>query len=128
MNKDLILLQKNCPATAVIVLDEQCGQLKKSVVMKATVSDNFLFAKPFGLPPFAEKIEKNIREDVSYFVIKNIDHANGSQQQRFVGLVKDREFFGYTLPKNCIVVFTVDSAEGVKKILPQLYHFCVAAF
>ena len=128
VNKDLILLQKNGKSTAAIVLNDEFRQLKKSVIMKAGVSDKFLFATPLGHPPFAEHINKNIKEDVSYFVITDIDKVSKNMQERFVGLVKDREFHGYNLPQNVIIVFTVESPANVKNIIPDLYHFCVVAF
>ena len=127
MNKDLIELQKNCPATCVVVLDKDYKSLENSVVMKANVSDKFLYATILGYPAFAEKLEDNIKKAYSYFVISGIDKVSYEQQNRFVGLVKDREFMGYTLPKNCIVVFTVENKENLKKISKELYHFCVVA-
>ena len=124
MNKDLILLQKNNKAAAAIVLQEEYLQLGNCVSMKANVSDKFLFSSS---APFAEKLEKHKDKEVIYFVISNIDNATSRQQERYVGLVKDREFNGYNLPKNCIIVFTVDDKAKINRIIPELYKFCIVA-
>ena len=72
---------------------------------------------------------KNAKKNkLCYFVIKGIDEISTEQQNRYVGLVKDRELNGYYLPKNCIIVFTVKDRSTLKNISQDLYHFAVVAF
>lgn len=128
MNKELIELQRNSKATAVVILNDEYKQLLNSVVMKANVKDEILFGKKSGNPVFKQKLEdKSKNEEISYFIIYGIDELSEEMQNRFVGLVKDREFDGYYLPENCIIVFTVKNKESYKKISKELYHFCVIA-
>ena len=78
---------------------------------------------------FADKIdEKCAKNKLCYLVIKGIDEISAEQQNRYVGLVKDREFNGYTIPDNCILVFTVQNRSNLKKVSSELYHFVVVAF
>lgn len=126
MNKSLIDLQRNSKATCVIVKTSEYKKLAPVVSMKSNVSDNFLFSQ--DIPPFADKInQKSKKNDLCYFVIADIDQVSIEQQDRFVGIVKDREFKGYTLPSNCIIVFTVQDDSTLKNISPRLYHFAVVA-
>ncbi len=126
MIKELIDLQRNSKATCAIIEDSDSGKLSPTVLMKASVSDKFLFSNK---PPFADKIdEKCAKNKLCYFVIKGIDEISTEQQNRYVGLVKDREFNGYTIPDNCILVFTVQNRSNLKKVSSELYHFAVVAF
>lgn len=127
MNKDLIDLQRNSKATCAIIKTGEQKELSPAVIMKANVSDKFMYAG--ALPPFAEKINnKAVKHKIVYFVITDIDKASKENQQRFVGLVKDKYIDGYNLPDNCIVVFTVKDETTLKNIIPELYHFAVVAF
>lgn len=127
MNKDLIELQKGLKATCVIVPTHECTELSQTLAMSANVSDKFLFAGEN--PPFAEKIEnKSKKGKICYFVITGIDEVAFEKQNRFVGLVKDREFNGYNLPNNCVIVFTVKDRDSLKKVSQEIYRFAVVAF
>lgn len=127
MIKDLIDLQRNSKATCVIVRDDEYNRLPLIVSMKASVSDNFLLTG--NKPPFADKIDaKSKSGEICYFVITGIEEISIEQQNRYVGLVKDRELNGYYLPDNCIVVFTVKDRQSLKNVSPELYHFAVVAF
>ena len=127
MNKELINLQRNSKATCAIVKTGEHKELSPAVIMSASVSNKFMYVG--GLPPFAEKINKKAaKHEIVYFVITNIDKASKENQQRFVGLVKDKHIDGYDIPNNCIVVFTVKDETTLKNIIPELYHFAVVAF
>ncbi len=127
MIKELIDLQRGSKATCAIVRTEDYNKLSSLVSMKASVSDRFLLAGE--KPPFADKIEaKSKSNEICYFVITGIDEISTEQQNRYVGLVKDRELNGYYLPNNCIIVFTVKDRLALKNISPELYHFAVVAF
>lgn len=126
MNKNLVDLQRSSKATCVIVKTSEYKKLSSIVSMKASVSDNFLLSP--DIPPFAEKINQKCKKNnLCYFVITEIDQVSTEQQERFVGLVKDREFNNYYLPDNCIIVFTVQDESTLKNISPKLYHFAVVA-
>lgn len=127
MIKELIDLQRNSKATCAIIKTDEYSYLSPAILMKANVSDKFLFTG--DKPPFAEKLdEKCEKNKICYFVITGLDDISIDEQDRFVGLVKDREMNGYYLPENCIVVFTVKDRTGLKKISHELYHFAVVAF
>jgi len=128
MNKDLIELQRGCPATAVIVFKDDYKKLENTLVMKADVDDKYLFGLPCGYPVFKDKLDVLAKAGkLVYFVISGIDKISADKQNRFIGLVKDREFEGYILPKNCIIVFTTESKQMLKNISSELFHFCVVA-
>ena len=127
MIKELIDLQRNSKATCAIIKTEDIQELSPSLTMKANVSDKFLLTG--DKPPFADKIEiKSNLSKICYFVITGIEEISIEQQNRYVGLVKDREMNGYYLPDNCIVVFTVKDRQSLKNVSPELYHFAVVAF
>ena len=128
MNKDLIEIQRNSNATCVIIADKDSKLLNNAVVMNADVSDKFLFACDLGNPAFKDKVESmSKKSDIAYFVLKNMDKLTTEQQDRYIGLIKDREFMGYNLPNNLIIVLTVESEEAIKNISSNLVQFCVVA-
>ena len=127
MIKELVDLQRNSKATCAVIPTIEFKKLSPAITMKANVSDKFLFAG--YKPPFAEKIDnKSKLSKICYFIITDIDELSIESQNRFVGLVKDREMNGYNLPNNCIIVFTVKDNASLKKMSPELYHFAVVAF
>lgn len=127
MIKELVDLQRNSNATCAIVTNDEFGELTPAITMKANVSDKFLFSGE--KPPFANKIDiKSKLSEICYFVIMGIDEIPIEQQNRYVGLVKDREMNGYYLPKNCVVVFAVKNRDALRKVSKELYHFAVVAF
>lgn len=126
MNKFLLELQKGCNATCAIISTSEYKELIPSVAMNANVSDKFLFGS--GVPPFADKLDAKAKQcNVCYFIIYGLDTLSIDAQNRYVGLVKDREMNGYNLPRNVVVVFTVDGQERLNKVSAELYHFAVVA-
>lgn len=126
MQKELIELQVGIPATCVIILDALYKEIGQSVSMNASVSDEYLFAGKTGNPFFREKLDMLASNGKpTYFILRNIDNLNVDMQNRYLGLVKDREFFGYELPDNVVVAFTVSNKENLKKFSKELYHFSV---
>lgn len=129
MNKELIELQRGCKATCVVIPDAYYKYLGQTLSIDASIDDEFLFARPIGNPAFKEGLDIiSNNKDLTYFVIRGIDKLTTDMQNRYIGLVKDREFEEYNLPDNVIIVFTVNDKEGLQKISKQLYHFCVVAF
>lgn len=129
MNKELIELQRDCDATCVVIPDAYVGALGQTLVMDAAIGDHHLFAHPLGEPIFKEKLERLSQNDfLTYFVIRGIDELTEADQNRYLGLVKDRFFGGYQLPRNVILVFTVKDRAALTKLSADLYHFCVVAF
>lgn len=121
INKELIELQKGCLATCAIILNEDCKELDSKIIINSASNDNEL------LEIFKENIIIN-KEELNYFVIAEIDKLDESLQDKYYQIVKDREFHGYKLPKDIIIVLTVRDREGLKNISQELYHFCVVAF
>ena len=68
------------------------------------------------------------KEELRYLVITKIDEINADAQDKFYHIVKDREFRGYKLPEDIIIVLTVKNNENLKNIKQELHHFCVVAF
>lgn len=128
MNKELIELQRSSNV-CVVIIDDNYKEIGQALVMDASINDGHLFARPYNNPIFKEQLD-NISSNgkLTYFIIRNIDELTDDMQNRYVGLVKDREFNGYNLPDNVIIVFTVKNRDGLKKISKELYHFCVVAF
>lgn len=129
MNKELIEIQRGCTSTAVIILDKYIKTLGYALTMDANINDEYLFARSYGNPIFKEQLDNlSKKADIVYFVIREISKIEEKLQNRYVGLVKDREFGGYTLPNNVIIVFTINQKDELKKISKELYHFCVVSF
>lgn len=118
-NKELIELQKGCMATCIVIKDEDYEELDSNVAINADTNNHEM------IMAIKEKLLSN--EDIKYFVIKKIDRLNSEMQDRYYQIVKDREFCGYKLPKDIIIVLTIEGTEGLKNIIPELYHFCVVA-
>lgn len=129
MNKELIELQRGCSATCVIILDSYYNQLGQTVFMNAKMDNNSLFSCSYSNPIFKEKLEKlACNGQLTYFVIRELDQLSEDEQNKYVSLVKDREFCGYVLPENVILVFTISAIENLNKISKELYHFSVVTF
>lgn len=129
MNKDLIELQLGINATCVVVLESEYRQLGQMIIMDAIIDDKYLYGVPLENPIFKDKLDDiSSNGNLTYFVIKGIDKLQEDKQNRYIGLVKDREFCGYKIPNNVIIAFTVSDKESINKISKELYHFCVVAF
>lgn len=121
INKDLIELQKNCKATCVVIQNEDIEKLDSKVLVSSNCEDNEL------LKIFKEKIS-NTDDKFEFFIVEKIDNLNVSKQNKFYQIVKDREFNGYTLPNDVIIVLTVENRDRLKNISSELYNLCVVAF
>lgn len=119
INKELIELQKGCKATCVVIPNEEIKALDSKIIINANSSDSEL------LMTFKEISNK---EELSYFIIDGIDQLNEDTQNKYYQIVKDREFNGYRLPEDIIIVLTVKDKQGLKNISQELYNFCVVAF
>lgn len=108
-------------ATGILASNKNAETLKNCCVIKAEAKDDFLCKE--GKVVFAEALNKQSQKGVCYLVVLNIDYASKEEQQKFVELVKDRIFFGFEIPDNCIVVFTCDKKQNYKNIDRQLYKF-----
>lgn len=127
MNKVLIEMQRGCKATCVVILENDINKLGPGFIMDAKIDNNYLYKRPLGNPIFKEKIDTIEDNNLIYFVIRGIVELDNESQNRYIGLVKDREFGGYNLLDNVIIVFTVKEKEELEKISNELYHFCVVA-
>lgn len=119
INKDLIELQRNCSATCAVILTEDCKKLENSFIIDAKISYTEL----------NDIVKKRIikEENLKYLIIKGIDKVEKKEQEKYVGLVKDRIIFNNYLPQELIIVFTVENSNNLKQISKDLYHFCVVA-
>ncbi len=121
---DLLKAQKGIKAIGIIVLNSDLQKLSDLCNVNAELSDLELFGVSLGQPIFKEELEKFSKEnEVSYLAISNISKVDKDKQNRFMGLVKDREFMGYNLPDNVIILFTVETENDIKNISSELYHF-----
>lgn len=125
MNKELIDLQRNSKATCAIIKDSCFESLKPCVAIGAGVSDKFLYNCTCS---YMDKIISQAnRFPLSYFILRDFDKVSFDVQERFIGLIKNREIENYTLPNNCIVVLTVEDESTLKNISPEIYRFAVVA-
>lgn len=120
INKELIELQKGCNSTCVIIQNEDIKELETQIIIDSNCNFNDL------LTIFKENIVSG--KNIEYFVIKEIDKINVNEQDKYYHIVKDREFCGYKLPEEMIIVLTVANKENLKNISQELYHLCVVAF
>lgn len=120
INKELIELQKGCEATCVVILNEDCINLDSKIMINASSNDSEL------LTTFKNKIDNN--EELDYFIITGIDELNVDMQNKYYQIIKDRELYGYKLPKDVVIILTIKDREGLNQISQELYHFCVVAF
>ena len=119
--KDIIELQEGCKATCVVISNDDIKELEPKTVLKSKCKFSEL------LNIFKNKVLET-DEKIHYFIIEGIDELNYEEQDRFYQIVKDREFCGYYLPENTIMVLTVENKESLKNISDELYHLCVVAF
>ena len=119
INKELIELQKGCNATCVVIQNEDIKELESKILVDSTCNTNDL------IKIFKENISN---EKYDYLVIEEIDKINLNEQNKYYQIVKDREFLGYKLPEDIIIVLTVKSKETLKNISQNLYNLCVIAF
>ncbi len=128
MKKEVIELQFGCSATCVVILDEHYKELGPTVFMDGQQSDVNLYGCSYKNPFFKKQLEEMASNyDKVYFVIRHIEKLTEEEQKRYISLVKDREFCGYFIPSNVLLVFTIDQPSDVSKITQELYHFCVVA-
>lgn len=129
MNKDLIDLQKGCKSTCAIILDAPSKSLGPAIIMNAAIENEYLFSGRRNNPIFKEKLDMlSNGENITYFIIRNIDKLSIDMQNRYIALVKDREFLGYNLPTNVIIVFTVENELNLRNLSSELYHLSSVCF
>ena len=128
MNKEIVELQKGINATCAVIKNSEADKLQNAVFMKSNINDSWLFGTKLGNPIFKERLDTaSISGEIGYFVLLNFDSLSIEDQNRYISLIKDREFQGYNLPENIIIVLTIENEEGLKKISPEINHFCVVA-
>ena len=128
MNKELIELQRGSKATCVVVKNSDLNKLGNAVHMDSRINDSWLFGAKMGNPIIKEKVDIVSKNgEIGYFVITNFDSLSVDEQNKYVPIIKDRELLGYTLPDNIIIVLTIENEEELKKISPEVYHFCVVS-
>lgn len=128
MNKELIDLQRGSKATCVVIRNSDSSKLGNAVFMDSRINDSWLFGAKMGNPIFKEKVDIISKNgEIGYFVITNFDLLPTDEQNKYVSLIKDREFLGYTLPNNIIIVLTIEDEAGLKNISSDIYHFCVVS-
>ena len=123
IDKELIELQKGCVATCVVIQNEDIKELKAKIVINSDISENELIdIIKNGV------VNNNNNNELNYIIISNIDNIDQISQKKYYQIVKDREFYGYQLPCEIVIVLTVSSRERLKNIAKELYKFCVVAF
>ena len=120
INKELIEVQKGCGATCVVIQNEDCRELDSKIIVNADSNDSELFTT------FKENISN--KDVFNYFFFCEFYFLIDNLKDKYYHFVKDRDFSGYKLAQNMIIVLTVKDREGLKKISQELYHFCVVAF
>ena len=118
IDKELVDLQKGCSATCVVIKNEDIKELESAVLVSSNCNTYDLI----------KIFEENVSEKkLNYFVIKEIDKINVDEQNKYYQIVKDREFSGYKLPDDTIIVLSVNGKETLKNISQELYNLCIVA-
>lgn len=116
---NLFILKHCAKGQCVVVKEDNFKSLKKLVSIQANISNEFLFNN--GTLIFEEKINNlSERVEIGYLVINNMDKADFDMQDRFVGLIKDREFNGYKLPENIIIALTIENEDNINKLSEEI--------
>lgn len=119
INKELIELQKGNNATCVVIQNEDIKELESNIIIDSNCNNNEIL----------EIIKcKMDAEKIKYFVIQEIDKIKENEQDKYYQIIKDREFCGYKLPKDIIIVLTVKNRETLKNISQKLYNLCIITF
>ena len=119
IDKELIDIQKGCKATCVVIKNDDIKELGSKILVSSKYNINDLI-KIFKENIYSKKYD--------YFVIEEIDKINSDEQDKYYQIIKDREFGGYSLPEEMVIVLTVESKENLKNISQNLYNLCVIAF
>ena len=119
INRDLIELQKKCNSTCVVIQNEDIKELESYILVSLNYNTNDL------IKIFKENISS---EKYDYLVIEKIVKISSNEQDEYYQIIKDREFCGYKLPEDMIIVLTVKNKETLKNISQKIYNLCVIAF
>lgn len=129
IDQELIEEQLGCNSTCVVILQEDVNTLKNSYNVKVDESNSNIILGELNKEDLKINLDKLVKEnDITYLVIEEIDKIDEIKQEKYIGLIKDREFRGYNIPDNVIIVITIKNKDSLKKISSELYHFCVVAF
>ena len=129
IDQELIDEQKGCRSICAIILQEDVKVLENSYNVKVDESDSNILLGELNKSNLENNLDKLAKEnDIIYFVIEEIDKIDFNKQKKYINLIKNREFRGYKIPDNVIIVITIENKESLKKISPELYHFCIVAF
>lgn len=129
IDQELIEEQLGCNSTCVVILQENVNTLKNSYNVKVDESNSNIILGELDKENLKINLDKLVKEnDITYLVIEEIDKIDEIKQEKYIGLIKDREFRGYNIPDNVIIVITIKNKDSLKKISPELYHFCVVGF
>ena len=103
--------------------------LKNVYDVKADNSNSNMILVELNKENLKNNLDKLTEENnIAYLIIEEIDKLDSKQQEKYINIIKNREFRGYYLPKNVIIALTIKSKENLSKISSELYHFCVVAF
>ena len=127
-DQELIEEQLGCDSTCVVILQNDTRLLKNSYSVKADKSNSNMILGELNKENLKSNLDKLEENDIAYLIIEEIDELDSKQQDKYINLIKNREFRGYNIPKNVIIAFTIKSKENLIKISSELYHFCVVAF
>lgn len=123
-NKNLVEIQKGCKSTCVIVLQEDINKLENSYRVEVDTSESNMLVGDFNRKNLEENLEKIAKNsEIAYLIVEGVDKINGKKQEKYVDVIKDREFRGYKLPDNVIICFTLTDKNNLKTISPEIMKF-----
>lgn len=129
LDQELIQGELGCNSTCVVILQEDVKLLKNVYNVKADNSNSNMILGELNKENLKNNLDKLTEENnIAYLIIEEIDKLDSKQQEKYINIIKNREFRGYYLPKNVIIALTIKSKENLSKISSELYHFCVVAF
>lgn len=129
IDKELIEEQLGCDSTCVVILQKDVKILKNSYNVKVDNSNSNIILGELNKENLKSNLDKLAKkDDIVYLIIEGIDELDSKGQEKYCNLIKNREFRGYNIPKDVIIVLTIRSEKELNKIIPELYHFCVVGF
>lgn len=129
LDQELIQGELGCNSTCVVILQEDVKLLKNVYNVKADNSNSNMILGELNKENLKNNLDKLTEENnIAYLIIEEIDKLDSKQQEKYINIIKNREFRGYYLPKNVIIALTIKRKENLSKISSELYHFCVVAF
>ena len=124
LNKNIVEIQKGCKSTCVIILQEDVNKFENSYRVVVDTSESNMLVGDFNRKNLEENLEKIAKDgEIAYLIVEEIDKVDTKKQEKYVDVIKDREFRGYRLPDNVIICLSLTDRNNLEKISPEIMKF-----